>query len=82
MVYHTDCQGMMAGVNEVAGARTTDQEPQNSVKYKWASPGISQADGTELCHFPLGWKGRRALKRRKQMGTLRSTRHLCCKGTQ
>lgn len=46
-------------MNEVTGTWTTHQEPQETAKYKWAWFGISQIDGTELCHFPLGWKWRR-----------------------
>lgn len=44
-------------MNEMAEAWTTGQEPQESADYKWAQFGMSQIDGTELGHFPLGWRG-------------------------
>lgn len=82
MIYHPDSRED-GWVNEVAETGTTGQEPQEFADYKWAWFGISQIDGTELCHSPLGWQGRRAgLKWRKQMDTLQSTRHLLCKETQ
>lgn len=55
MIYRPDLQGKVVG--EMAEAWTTGQEPQESADYKWASFGISQIDGTELCHFPLVGRG-------------------------